>query len=217
MNYFVAGFVITSGFSILACSSSESQQSTPTDGGGGANTGGSSGASSGGSAGRGTGGSSGASTGGSSGASTGGSSGRGAGGSSGRGAGGSSGASAGGSSGSSGGSAGSTGGSASDGGVDVCSTCGVGELCVAHQTEGGALFFPDDAGHCPFGRVPTSGPNPRCVLPPGYTCETLPAACTPPPGSPPVAHCICARSLCGSANLCVDVSPTLMRCTMQVP
>jgi hypothetical protein len=190
---------------VIACSSTDSQTAVKNgDAGASGGSSGSAGASSGGSSGA-------------AGASSGGSSGRaGSGGSSGRaGSGGSSGAAgAGGSSGASGGNAGSTGGgNTGDAGTGVCPNCTNGSLCVEHQIEGGARIT-TDAGQCPPGRVPSGG---LCVLPPSYACMTLPSACSPPPGSPPVAHCICARSLCGSANLCADLSPTLMKCTEQVP
>lgn len=215
MNYRSVLFLFCSHLALLSCSSSESE-STAKDGGSGANAGGSSGSpgagagGSSGSAGKSAGGSSG-----SAGANAGGSSG--SGGKSAGGSSGSAGANAGGSSGqAAGGKTGSGGGITGDAAADVCPSCGPGEVCVESQIEGGPLILVD-AGRCPNGRVPSAGPRPMCVLPPSYECKALPSSCTPPPLSPPVAHCICARSLCGSANLCDDISPTLMKCTEQVP
>ncbi len=206
----IASLVVTSQLILLACSS---------DKGGGSLDGGSSGSGNGGAS---SGGHAGAAAGG---GSNGGHAGSGAGGSAGAAAGGRAGAASGGASGSSG--AGdrdamvgptdaATDGTnpSGDAGNGVCSSCRVGELCVEHQTVGGALFLPD-AGRCPDGRVLSTGPRPTCDLAPSYTCEKLPAACTS--GSPAPAHCTCARSLCASANVCMDVSPTLMKCTLQAP
>jgi hypothetical protein len=133
-----------------------------------------------------------------------------------RASGGASGSSAGGKSG------GSTGGSAgghpgADSGTNPCSACSNTEVCVEHETQGGALILAD-AGRCPNGRVPVQSENRTiCETAPSYECAAIPATCNNPPGTPAIAHCVCARSLCGSANLCTDVSPTLMKCTLQAP
>jgi hypothetical protein len=195
-------FFITHGF-LLACSSSGTAPAADASSGG-ASTGGSSGAPSGGSSGSATGGSP-ASSGGHSGNSTGGSSGSHA----------------------SGGSAGKDAmaepidaqadAPSGDASMTACSSCKHGQVCVEHLVEGGALFLAD-AGRCPAGRIPSeSGPNTLCVSPPSFDCADLPAACTTAPGSTAVAHCSCARSLCGSATTCDDVSPTLMKCTLLAP
>lgn len=134
------------------------------------------------------------------------------------------GASAGGASGTSGGSGGNAGsaqgGSSGtrtvDSGVPGCRQCPLGSLCVEHQTVGGALMLPD-AGRCPDGRILSPGPRPTCDLPPSYECETLPSECMNAPGTPALAHCVCARSLCPAGNQCTDVSPTLMKCTLLAP
>jgi hypothetical protein len=108
-----------------------------------------------------------------------------------------------------------TGGAENDSGpVSDCSSCtAAGTVCVEHQLEGGALFRAD-AGRCPNGRIAVGS---ICQSPPSFECQHLPAACQTAPGSLAIAHCTCARSLCGSANLCEDVTPTHMKCTLQAP
>jgi hypothetical protein len=106
---------------------------------------------------------------------------------------------------------------ASSGDGGICSTCKAWEVCVEHETQGGALILAD-AGRCPSGRVPVSNfGRTVCELAPSFECAAIPSTCNNPPGTPALAHCACARSLCGSANLCEDVSLTLMKCTLQVP
>ncbi|HEX4334516.1 MAG TPA: hypothetical protein VH062_01310 [Polyangiaceae bacterium] len=222
------------GIALVTCSSllgagcsSDSSPGNADGGNAGAASGGSSGSSAGssgkagssGSAGSsGKAGSGGAAAGGSSGASSGGRAGATAGGAAGAAQGGNAGASAGGASGAQG-SGGTTDRDAmteptdaqADAGSDPCSSCKAGELCVEHIVEGGALFLAD-AGRCANGRVPVpSGGRTICETAPSYTCDKLPVGCNG------ASHCGCARSLCNSANLCKDVSPTLMQCTLQAP
>ena len=199
-----AGAFLCSISLVVACSSDSTSGSK--DGGldGSSSSGGSSGSGNGGAAGKGTGGASGSGTGGHAGLGSGGNSGSATGGSS------AGGASAGGSKGTDAGTPDASG----DAGATPCGSCKAGELCVEHLLEGGAVFVAD-AGRCPPGRVlAPGGPGGAgiCVQPPSYACEVLPSAC----GSA-TAHCTCARSLCGSANLCEDVSPAFMRCTLQAP
>jgi hypothetical protein len=100
------------------------------------------------------------------------------------------------------------------GDAGVCAMCGPGTVCLEHQVSGGAIFFPDDAGQCPSGRI-LSGTT--CIAEPTFQCVTLPGTCSNAPGTPALAHCVCARSLCASAEQCTDVTPTLMRCQLLAP
>ena len=102
-----------------------------------------------------------------------------------------------------------------DGGV--CDGCGGGSVCVEDQTIGGAAVYPDDAGHCPAGRVMVPQAPNFCSPVPTFHCAALPAACNTPPGSVAVAHCVCASNLCQAGTMCSDLSPTLMECLLAAP
>jgi hypothetical protein len=108
-------------------------------------------------------------------------------------------------------------GSGPAGDAGVCATCHPGTVCLEHQVSGGALIMPDDAGQCMNGRVLSPGPPALCVVAPTFQCATLPGACSNPPGTPAIAHCTCATSLCASGEVCTDVTPTLMRCQLLAP
>lgn len=103
------------------------------------------------------------------------------------------------------------------GDAGVCATCHPGTVCLEHQVSGGALIMPDDAGQCPAGRVVSPGTPALCVVDPTFQCAPLPATCSNAPGTPAIAHCTCAKSLCASGEVCTDVTPTLMRCQLLAP
>jgi hypothetical protein len=100
---------------------------------------------------------------------------------------------------------------------DGCANCTSGQVCVVDQTVGGAVFFPDDAGNCPNGRVIVPAAPGKCSPPPTYHCANLPATCNTAPGSTAIAHCVCAKELCTGGTMCSDLTPTLMQCLLLAP
>jgi hypothetical protein len=79
--------------------------------------------------------------------------------------------------------------------------------CVKHQTYGGYIFWPDDAGACPTGRHVEGG---QCVDDPTYECAPTPAACTAD------VTCACAASLCPAAR-CIDAHDHFVSCELDAP
>ena len=99
----------------------------------------------------------------------------------------------------------------------ACGACGVGSVCVANQTIGGAIEPPDDAGRCPPGRVIVPEAPHACSPAPTFHCATLPSTCTTAPGSLAIATCACDPSICSGGEICTDVTPTQVQCLLLAP
>lgn len=99
---------------------------------------------------------------------------------------------------------------ATDGGGVSCNgmTCAAGEICVRSQLNGGAVFFADDAGMCPEGRMNVGG---MCVTSPTFRCAARPTACAG------AVTCACASTLCASSYMCQTADNTLVSCVLNAP
>ena len=108
-----------------------------------------------------------------------------------------------------GGSIGGGGSGGGTGGPGACGdqSCGTGEVCVRHQTQGGPCFLSD--GGCPPGRTLAGQ---CCVADPVYGCVPRPSACVS------TLTCACAAAaLCNAGQTCTMPSVNEIDCTLLAP